>query len=108
MVNVLADLTLANGWACALAGKADWDEMFDGFNSAVDYPTAFFHRELLAAYPDAKVVLSVREGRAWARSMHDTIWACRHISSWSGPRLTAGDRCASSWNGRYRLLRCHA
>jgi hypothetical protein len=78
MVNVLADLTLADGWANALAGQADWDKVFCGFNSAVDYPTAFFYKELLAAYPDAKVVLSVREGRAWARSMRDTIWGVQY------------------------------
>jgi hypothetical protein len=78
MVNVLADLTLADGWADALAGQANWDKIFDGFNSAVDYPAAFFHKELLATYPDAKVVLSVREGRAWARSMHDTIWGLQY------------------------------
>src|ERR1700733_15064376 len=78
MVNVLADLTLTDGWANALAGQANWDKIFDGFNSAVDYPAAFFHKELLAAYPHAKVVLSVRDGRAWARSMHDTIWGLQY------------------------------
>ena len=78
MVNVLADLTLADRWADALAGQANWDKVLDGFNSAVDYPTAFFYKELLAAYPDAKVVLSVREGRAWARSMFDTIWGVQY------------------------------
>lgn len=78
MVNVLADLTLTSGWEVALAGQANWDKVFDGFNSAVDYPAAFFYRELLAAYPDAKVVLSVRDGRAWARSMHDTIWGVQY------------------------------
>jgi hypothetical protein len=32
------------------------------------------HSKCSASAPEAKVVLSVRDGRAWARSMHDTIW----------------------------------
>lgn len=93
MVDVLADLTLTDGWANALAGQADWDKMFDGFNSAVDYPAAFFHKELLAAYPDAKVVLSVREGRAWARSMRDTIWGLQYDEGSIARHLASARRC---------------
>jgi hypothetical protein len=78
MVNVLTDASLIPVWADALAGQADWNKVFDGFNATVDYPGAFFHAEILAAFPDAKVVLSVRDGRAWARSMHDTIWSVQH------------------------------
>jgi hypothetical protein len=74
MVNVLTDSSQIEVWADALAGHADWDKVFAGFNATVDYPGAFFYQELLAAYPEAKVVLSVRDGRTWARSMHDTIW----------------------------------
>ena len=93
MVNVLADLTLTDQWSNALAGQADWDKVFDGFNSAVDYPTAFFYKELLAAYPDAKVVLSVRDGRAWARSMHDTIWGLQYDEGSVARHLLSARRC---------------
>src|ERR1700733_505611 len=93
MVNVLADLTLTDGWANALAGQANWDKIFDGFNSAVDYPAAFFHKELLAAYPDAKVLLSVREGRAWARSMHDTIWGLQYDENSIARHVLSARRC---------------
>ena len=93
MVNVLADLTLTDAWSNALAGQAEWDKIFDGFNSAVDYPAAFFHRELLAAYPDAKVVLSVRDGRAWARSMHDTIWGLQYDEGSIARHLMSARRC---------------
>jgi len=78
MVNVLADSSLVAVWADALAARADWAKVFDGFAASVDYPGAFFHEELLAAFPDAKVLLSVRDGRAWARSMRDTIWGVLH------------------------------
>ncbi len=93
MVNVLADLSLTGQWANALAGQANWDKIFDGFNSAVDYPAAFFHKELLDAYPDAKVVLSVRDGRAWARSMHDTIWGLQYDEGSIARHLMSARRC---------------
>ena len=93
MVNVLADLSLTDQWANALAGQANWDKIFNGFNSAVDYPAAFFHKELLAAYPDAKVVLSVRDGRAWARSMHDTIWGLQYDEGSIARHLMSARRC---------------
>jgi hypothetical protein len=93
MVNVLADLTLTDQWASALAGRPDWDKIFNGFNSAVDYPAAFFHKELLAAYPDAKVVLSVREGPAWARSMRGTIWGLLYDEGSVACHLMSARRC---------------
>jgi len=78
MVNVLTDSSLIPEWADALDGRAEWHKVFDGFAATVDYPGAFFHEEVLAAFPDAKVVLSVRDGRAWARSMRSTIWGVLH------------------------------
>src|SRR5438067_6231148 len=73
MVNVLSDLTLADDWRDALEGRADWDKLLGGFESTVDWPGGFFYRELLDAYPDAKVLLSVRDPAAWEHSMRDTV-----------------------------------
>ena len=88
MVNVLADLDLARQWRRALDGDARWDKIFKGFESTVDWPGSFFYRELIEAYPDAKVVLGVRDGKSWVRSMRATIWGVfygdglvRHLSS---------------------------
>ena len=39
----------------------DWDEVFAGFPSAVDFPVAGYWRELAAYYPEAKVILTTRE-----------------------------------------------
>lgn len=74
MVNVLADLDLAAQWRRTLDGDANWQEIFDGFESTVDWPGSFFYRELIEFYPDAKVLLSTRGSEAWARSMRETIW----------------------------------
>lgn len=87
MVNVLSDLSLAPRWAAAFDGNADWDAIFAGHQSSVDWPGSFFWRELVDFYPDAKVLLSVRSGESWANSMRNTIWGVfyddvlmRHLS----------------------------
>lgn len=74
MATVLADPGLFPLWQAALDGKPDWARIFGGYGATVDYPGSFYYRELAEAYPDAKVLLSVRDGRSWARSMHDTVW----------------------------------
>jgi hypothetical protein len=52
----------------------DWDEVFRGFQATVDWPAARWWREIAAHYPDAKVLLSVRDPEAWYKSMSDTIY----------------------------------
>jgi hypothetical protein len=74
MVDVLGDLDQVPLWQQALEGEAPWDEIFAGCQATVDWPGAFFYRELIDRHPDAKVVLSVRDAEGWERSMRDTIW----------------------------------
>jgi hypothetical protein len=74
MVNVLGDLDQAATWRRAMDGEAVWDEVFDGFPATVDWPGSFFYKELADFYPDAKVLLSVRDAESWERSMRQTIW----------------------------------
>ena len=40
-------------WSAASRGHADWKAIYDGYKSAVDWPTAAFFRELNEAYPAA-------------------------------------------------------
>ncbi|MFO1123515.1 MAG: sulfotransferase [Hyphomicrobiales bacterium] len=61
-------------WTAALNGKPDWAEIYKGYASAVDWPTAGFFRALGKAYPEAKVVLTVRSPESWAESFGDTIY----------------------------------
>lgn len=81
MVNVLQDLELVKLWHDALEGNADWDAIFEGHQSTVDWPGGFFWKELMEHYPDAKLVLSVRDPEKWERSMRDTVWACYYGDS---------------------------
>ncbi len=61
-------------WASALKGNPDWSTVYKGYESAVDWPTAGFYRELNAAYPSAKFILTVRSPESWAESFSATIY----------------------------------
>lgn len=58
----------------AFENQMDWDQLFSGFHATVDWPTARWWREIAAHYPDAKVLLSVRDPEAWYTSMINTIY----------------------------------
>ncbi len=61
-------------WDRAAEGlPVDWDALFSGYKSAVDFPAAAFYRELAGRYPDAKVILTVRDPGRWHRSVSETI-----------------------------------
>ncbi len=60
-------------WNRALDGESPWEEVFAGQRSSADWPGGYFYRELMDAYPDAKVLLSVRERESWERSFRETI-----------------------------------
>jgi hypothetical protein len=66
---------LGDEWDRALADDMpDWDKVFAGFTSAVDWPSSMFWRELSVAYPDAPVILSVRNSaETWVQSLEATI-----------------------------------
>ncbi|HMD52509.1 MAG TPA: sulfotransferase [Solirubrobacteraceae bacterium] len=81
MVDVLADLDQATLWKQALGGGEPWPELFAGFNSTVDWPGGYFYRQLADFYPEAKVLLSVRDPESWERSMRQTVWAVRNGES---------------------------
>jgi hypothetical protein len=73
-VNVIADLDQVGVWNRALDGEGPWDEVFGGFQASVDWPGGYFWRELMDYYPDAKVLLSVRDAEKWEPSFRETIW----------------------------------
>ncbi|KAK0763959.1 hypothetical protein N5P37_003350 [Trichoderma harzianum] len=52
---------------------ADWDKIFANYDAAVDWPSAEFWPELLKQYPDAKVILTVRDPNDWYASVGKTI-----------------------------------
>jgi hypothetical protein len=74
-------------WEAARDGeKPDWEAMFAGFSSAVDMPACLYYRKLALAYPQAKVILTVRDPASWYRSAVATIWAAEPAGQTGAPR----------------------
>lgn len=71
-------------WLDVVRGKPDWDALFEGFQSTTDYPACTYWRELAAHYPQAKVVLTVRDADSWFESVSETIFSDAMQSSLAG------------------------
>jgi len=76
-------------WIEAGRGNPDWDAIFKDYNSMVDYPGAYYWRELAAYYPDAKVLHTVRDPDQWFDSVHATILAPDSLSRRGGDDVRA-------------------
>ncbi len=59
--------------------KVKWDEVFDGYNSAVDYPAARFYRQLSDHYPEARIIHTYRDPEEWYESAVHTIFMARNL-----------------------------
>jgi len=61
-------------WRDAMDGRpVDWDALFEGYQAIVDFPGCLYVEELMEQYPEAKVVLTVRDPEAWWESASNTI-----------------------------------
>ena len=62
-------------WNDAADGHPDWDRIFAGYGATTDYPGCAFWRELAAFYPEAKIILSVRDPEDWFASTQATVFS---------------------------------
>jgi sulfotransferase family protein len=61
-------------WQAFAAGKpVDWNAVFAGYKSQIDWPGAHVWRELSVAFPEAKVIHSQRPDASWWNSFSKTI-----------------------------------
>ena len=69
--------------------------MNDKTYAVTDIPAAIFVEELVSAYPEAKVMLSIRDEDSWYSSMEETVWG-----AWkNGPsRDTTGKRMSDAFH----------
>lgn len=75
MSEVLGTAGHVDLWLEAAAGRPDWAKIFNGYVATVDYPGSFYWRQMAEAYPDAKVLLSVRDAHKWFDSTQETIFS---------------------------------
>ena len=70
-------INLVNG------AQPNWELLFNGYNACVDWPSAYYWREIIEQYPQAKVLLTMRSAESWWKSFEATI--LRHIQSKDDP-----------------------
>lgn len=77
-------------WEAAARGEEiDWEGIFSGYRATVDWPGAAFYERLMDAYPEAKVILTVRDPERWYESVRATIYNVRRTASSPLVRLAA-------------------
>jgi len=75
MVEVFAHPDETPVWQAAAEGRMpDWQEFLSGYTATCDWPAAAFWPEIAAAFPDAPILLSVRDPEAWWTSASNTIF----------------------------------
>lgn len=55
-------------------GLKEFDKLLGDYDLVADLPGALFAQELIEAYPDAKVILTLRKYEDWEKSMRGSIW----------------------------------
>ncbi|MEH6639499.1 MAG: sulfotransferase family protein [Porticoccaceae bacterium] len=61
-------------WVEALEDSKVLEQLLDGYQAAIDWPACHFWEPLLAANPQAKVILTVRDSESWYTSIHNTLY----------------------------------
>ncbi|MFI5172827.1 MAG: sulfotransferase family protein, partial [Chitinophagales bacterium] len=58
--------------------EVDWDKLLTGYKSGVDFPIILFYKELMAKYPNARIIHTTRDPESWYKSFKSTIlWAVK-------------------------------
>jgi len=74
MVEVMGNADQPAFWRSYIEGRdVDWTKVFADYNSQVDFPGAAVWPQLIAAFPDAKVVHTERPEEEWWASYSKTI-----------------------------------
>ncbi|MCA1688697.1 MAG: sulfotransferase family protein [Actinobacteria bacterium] len=81
MTEVFENSEHVGQWEAAREGRANWEELFWGYRAAVDWPAAAFYEELMERYPDARVILTVRDPDRWYESARSTIYNIQNVAS---------------------------
>ncbi len=71
MQNILLNKRDAKLWHDIIFNKPEkinWDNIYNGYGACLDFPSCNYYKELMEEYPDAKVILTVREENGWIKS----------------------------------------
>ena len=71
MQNILLNKNDATKWHNSIFQnneKFDWENIYKGYGACLDFPSCNYYKELMDYYPDAKVILTVRDNESWIKS----------------------------------------
>jgi hypothetical protein len=85
----------------AQGDETSLNKALDGYRSTVDWPGVYFWRQLIEKYPDAKVVLTVRDPEKWYASAERTIWAATNRPTPPGMAAFREMCDATNWDGTF-------
>jgi hypothetical protein len=60
--------------------KPEFDKLLGDYDVVMDLPGCIFAKELIQAYPSAKVILTTRNYGTWESSMQESIWC---LDTWN-------------------------
>jgi hypothetical protein len=102
MLPLIGDEERSQLFTRAAAGdRASLDKALDGCRSTVDWPGVYFWKELIDTYPDAKVILTVRDPEKWYASAERTIWAATNAPTRPGMEHFRQMCDATNWDGTF-------
>ncbi|MEO1101543.1 MAG: sulfotransferase family protein [Pseudomonadota bacterium] len=110
MSEVLAKPGQMDLWLDAAAGHPNWDAIFEGYTATVDFPASNYWEELAAAFPDAKIILSVRDAERWFQSTQETIFGSAIQTFAAGTKwgqmsqATIDDRLGGNLNDKDEMI----
>ena len=71
MQNILLNKKDAKLWHRSIfenKEQFDWETIYKGYGDCLDFPSCNYYKELMNHYPDAKVILTIRDDESWIRS----------------------------------------
>lgn len=87
------------------AQPVDWPAVFGDYQATVDFPSCLFYKELMETYPDAKVVLTVRDPERWYESTYETVYQLSQLLprwlSWRQPFAVVRRLLRLYWGGLF-------
>ena len=81
MIDIIRDPSQLPGWTAAAEGETvDWTEVLAGWEGSVDWPGCTFYKQHMETWPEAPVLLTVRDPDKWYRSVENSIYAAKELA----------------------------
>jgi hypothetical protein len=71
-------------WNNAIDGRpVDWCYLFSSYKSTVEWPSVTFIDQIIQRFPNAKIILTLRDPEAWYESAANTIFESLELSAYN-------------------------